>query len=198
MTFRQFIAKRQYLAVTVTILVLIMLVCQWLVSIAGSGVSLDLLAFYNQRMGQPAWQIISAHFVHLDWWHLGANSVAFVAACGLFWPLLTTTRLLTLVVIGALGACSATVLIGPASSFVGFSALTHTIVSFATIATLRNRFDLRPAVGWLMLIAIIVKSVVELTPFNNQHWLAQPVAAEAHLGGLVVGVIVGLWVFRHD
>lgn len=197
MPYRQFIAQRQYLAVTVTVLVVIMLLGQWLVNLPLDAVTLDRLAFYSERDGQPVWQIMSAHFVHLDGLHLGANLVAFVAACCLFWPLLTTTRLLVLVGLGAIGACGAAVLIGPSLSFVGFSALTHTLVAFATIATLRNQFELRPFIGWLMLIAIIIKSTLELSSFTgNSYWLAQSVAGEAHLGGLLAGAVVGLWVFR--
>lgn len=201
MQYRRFIAQRQYLVVTIALIAIIMLVLQWRLGQPQSGITLDALAFYSDRNGQPLWQFISAHFVHLDWPHLWANLIAFVAACVIFWPIFTTTRLLMLLLLGAVGASGAAGLLGEAHSFVGFSALTHAIVSFATVAVLFSRpggqMDIRPAVGWFMLLAIIAKSAAELLPATTYlNWLQQQVAAEAHLGGLVSGALVGLWVFR--
>lgn len=210
MQYRQFLAQRQYLVVTITWLAITMLVVQWRVGQPQSQITLDALAFYRERSGQPLWQIFSAHFVHLDWPHLWANLIAFIATCVIFAPILTTTRLLVVLLLGAIGAAGAASLLGDAHSFVGFSALTHAMVSFATVAVLFSRpggqmgnqvvdkqLDIRPAVGWFMLLAIIAKSAAELLPATTYlNWLQQQVAAEAHLGGLVSGALVGLWVFR--
>lgn len=207
MPYRLFIAQRQYLIVTLALIGLTMLVLQWSLGHPQGRITLDALAYYSDRSGRPVWQLVTAHFVHLDWPHLWANLTALIATCVIFWPIFNTTRLLVLLLLGAGGAAAATSLLAESQSFVGFSALTHALVSFATVAVLTNThaqraqtdnlLDIRPAVGWFMLIAILVKSAVELSPATTAlNWLQLQVAAEAHLGGLLSGAVVGLWVFR--
>ena len=206
MHYRHFIAQRHYLIATVALISLTMLLLQWYLDHPHSRMTQDTLAYYSDRNGQPVWQVFTAHVVHIDWPHLGANLTAFNATCVIFWPVLTARRLLVLLAFGAVGAAAAASWLGEPHSFVGFSALTHTLVSFATIAVLlhrnrtqnnRRQLDIRPAVGWLMLLAMIAKSAAELMPATEKlNWLQQQVAAEAHLGGLMSGALVGLWVFR--
>ena len=206
MPYRLFIAQRQYLIVILALIGLSMLLLQWRLGQPQSRVTLDALAYYSDRNGRPVWQVVTAHFVHLDWPHLWANLTALIATCVIFWPIFNTTRLLVLLLFGACGAAAAASLLADAHSFVGFSALTHALVSYATVAVLTNtkaqrtqtdsRLDIRPAVGWFMLLAIVAKSAVELWPTTTAlNWLQQSVAAEAHLGGLLSGALVGLGVF---
>lgn len=200
MPLRHFIAQRQYLAVTVVILVALMLLLQWLVEYPEFGITLDQLTYTSATPTEPPWSVLSAHLVHLDWAHMWTNQLAFIAACALFWPILTSFRLLSVLALGAVGAALCATLLGvwlgQSYAFVGFSALTHAIVAFATVAVIRQRLDIRPYIGWLMAAAIVLKSTLELLPLTDApHWLGQQVAGEAHLGGLIGGALVGLYLF---
>lgn len=145
----------------------------------------------GQPLSQQPWRIITAHFIHLDWQHLVVNVVAFVAAWWIFAANYTSLRMACLLTLSALGAAVLSHFFAPAHSFVGFSALTHGMVGYATMQVLRGNSDIRVSIGAVMLLAIVIKTVVELNA-QQINWLGVEAAAHAHLGAMLAGLIFGV------
>lgn len=155
-------------------------------------------AYDPQTPFASPWRWLTTHLVHLDWGHALANMTAFVAVCVIFAPLFNLQRLIAVLLIGAVGACTVHTLAEPVASFVGFSALTHALVAFCAVLISTNRPSstaaFRPWVGYLMLIAILLKLSFELSmPAQSLNWLGANTAVYAHLGGVIGGVIIALW-----
>ena len=146
------------------------------------------------------WRWFTTHLVHLDWPHALTNMVAFVAACVVFAPLLNARRLFAILLTGALGACTVHTLANTSVSFVGFSALTHALVAYSAVLISaakpcfwRGREPMRRWIGYLMLLAIGLKTTLELAaPAASMNWLGASAAVYAHLGGLLAGAAVAL------
>ena len=163
----------------------------------------DLATFaYNPQSPLHApWRWLTTHLVHLDWPHALTNMVAFIAASVVFAPLLSARRLLAILITGALAACAVHTLNSVNVSFVGFSALTHAIVAYSAVlisvakpSLCKGRQPMSRWIGYLMLLAIALKTALELTaPAGSLNWLGASAAVYAHLGGLLAGAAVALY-----
>lgn len=141
------------------------------------------------------WRLLSAHFVHLGWVHLGLN----LAGLGLLWLLLGDTLKplwwVSGVVALALGITLGLLLFSPTVTwYVGFSGVLHGLFAAAAIANLRRRTPLALAI----LGVLFFKLLVELTG-EGGHLTAEliggAVIMDAHLHGILLGLCYGAFPF---
>ena len=136
------------------------------------------------------WRLVTGHFVHLGWAHLGLNVMGLV----LMWTLFAadyTPRQWLIIVAGSIAAIDAGfLLLNPELVwYVGLSGALHGVMAAGTLAHLRRR---EPD-GWILAVFLIGKLVYEqvvgVMPYSLKS-AGGPVVVDAHLYGAVGALIV--------
>jgi rhomboid family GlyGly-CTERM serine protease len=136
------------------------------------------------------WRLVSGHFVHLGWAHLGLNVMGLV----LMWTLFAadyTPRQWLIIVAGSIASIDAGfLLLNPELVwYVGLSGALHGVMAAGTLAHLRRR---EPD-GWILAVFLIGKLVYEqvvgVMPYSLKS-AGGPVVVDAHLYGAVGALIV--------
>lgn len=145
---------------------------------------------FAQFWSQP-WRIFTTHLVHLDRAHLGTNLISFICTVIIFAPVFTCGRLCFALVVSASGASLFTYFSGQTLPFIGFSAVTYGLLSFAAFGVIYHQCpDIRRPIGYLMLVGLAFKSYFEFTQFDfTAHWLGVHIAYIAHAGGVIGGAL---------
>lgn len=146
----------------------------------------DALAYDYERLFSEPWRLLGAHLVHLNLAHLVSNLLAFIAVCLIFAPVMQGRVLLNVVLFSALVAALFPYFLNQTSQFVGFSGVTHGLISFAACQWAIQK---RP-VGFIMLALLAVKLLAEwFLPLPSATWLGAEIAPIAHIGGALGGLI---------
>ncbi len=136
------------------------------------------------------WRLVTGHFVHLGWAHLGLNVMGLV----LMWTLFLadyTPRQWLIIVAGSIATIDAGfLLLNPELVwYVGLSGALHGVLAAGTLAHLRRR---EPD-GWILAVFLIGKLVYEqvvgVMPYSLKS-AGGPVVVDAHLYGAVGALIV--------
>jgi rhomboid family GlyGly-CTERM serine protease len=136
------------------------------------------------------WRLVTGHFVHLGWAHLGLNVMGLV----LMWTLFLadyTPRQWLIIVAGSIATIDAGfLLLNPELVwYVGLSGALHGVMAAGTLAHLRRR---EPD-GWILAVFLIGKLVYEqvvgVMPYSLKS-AGGPVVVDAHLYGAVGALIV--------
>jgi membrane associated rhomboid family serine protease len=138
-------------------------------------------ALYPELTGTfEPWRLLTAALVHAGFWHVGLNMLALWMIGRSLEPLLGHGRFLVLYVLGALGGSVAVALLSFTTPVVGASGAIFGL--FGALIVIGRHIGANIA-G----IAIIlgVNLVIGFIPGFNVSW-------QAHVGGLLVGALVGL------
>ncbi|MGL3148800.1 rhomboid family intramembrane serine protease [Microbacterium sp. A82] len=132
---------------------------------------------------QP-WRLLTAALVHSGIWHIGLNMLALWMIGRSLEPMLGRWRFLALYVLGAIGGSVAVGLIAPGTVTVGASGAVFALFGALLVIGLHLGANMT---GLFVLLGINL--VIGFVPGFNIAW-------QAHLGGAVVGALVGLIVLR--
>lgn len=136
------------------------------------------------------WRLVTGHFVHLGWAHLGLN----VMGLTLMWALFVsdyTPRQWLIIVVGSIAAIDAGfLLLSPELTwYVGLSGALHGVMAAGTLAHLRRR---EPD-GWILAVFLVGKLVYEqvigVMPYSLKS-AGGPVVVDAHLYGAIGALLV--------
>jgi rhomboid family GlyGly-CTERM serine protease len=144
------------------------------------------------------WRLLTHPFVHLTWYHLLLDGVAFLS---LYWSLVERSIFVRMsyVVAAAAGSLAASWAASPealANGLCGLSGVAHGLMAISAIETLgREKAERR--IGWLCLVLVVGKAAFEATTgrmffgFLGFGLLGSPVAV-SHGGGILGGLITVL------
>lgn len=146
----------------------------------------DALAFwaptlYPELTGTfEPWRLLTAALVHSGFWHIGLNMLALWLMGRSLEPLLGRWRFLTLYVLSALGGSVAVALLSFTTPVVGASGAIFGL--FGALIVIGRHIGAN--IGGIAII-LAINLAIGFIPGFNVSW-------QAHVGGLVVGALVGL------
>lgn len=161
------------------------------VAVWGLGeVAAETLAYRRQAiLDGDWWRILSGHWVHGGWRHLGLNLVGLALVWHLFGDALRAGSWLLLLAIVALGQSLSLLVFYPGVLwFEGLSGLLHGLLIAGALLTLRRT----PALSGLTLAALAIKVGAEAWQGASPAmtlWLDGPVLVESHLWGALSGLL---------
>jgi uncharacterized protein len=137
---------------------------------------------------QKPWTILTSMFLHLDFWHIFSNMLVLYFFGRIIYKIVGGWRFLTIYFIGGLAGNLLYLLIGPDNSIAfGASGAVYAIAGTLVVLMPNMRvalWGLVPVPLWIFVIVFL--GILSLPPFA-----AANLAWQAHLGGLVVGLIAG-------
>jgi uncharacterized protein len=146
----------------------------------------DSLALTNPITGSNYWTIVTAMFVHANITHILFNMLAFYFFGTFCLQLTDTKRFLAVYLIGGIVGNILFLLIGPMYSLVvGASGAIYAIGGVLVMMRPTMRVYLYFVIPMPLWVVIVFGFL--LTAFNADT------AWQAHLGGLIVGLIAGYW-----
>ncbi len=135
--------------------------------------------FFPQIAGFPeVWRLFTVSVVHASFWHIGLNMLALFMIGRSLEPLLGRWRFLALYLLSALGGSVAVVLLSFATPVVGASGAIFGL--FGALLVIGRHLGANIA-G--IAIVLGINLVIGFIPGFNVSW-------QAHVGGLVVGLLV--------
>ncbi|HYI52144.1 MAG TPA: rhomboid family intramembrane serine protease [Microbacterium sp.] len=126
------------------------------------------------------WRLLTASLVHSGFWHVGLNMLALWMMGRSLEPLLGRGRFLTLYLLSALGGAVAVALLSFTTPVVGASGAIFGL--FGALIVIGRHIGAN--IGGIAII-LGINLVIGFIPGFNISW-------QAHVGGLVVGALVGL------
>jgi len=167
----------------VVLLLLAMVVLQW--------VGPEALRYQPVHIaGGELWRLVTGHWVHANWVHLGLNAAGLVLCWALTEVAWKPHQWGWRIVVLSLGISALMMLFGPDSGwYVGFSGVLFGLYVLAAIDSLPRQRMMASA-----LLAIIgVKIILDMMPsvnMNSSDLIGVPVLVEAHLYGVVVALMI--------
>lgn len=167
----------------------------WLLSLfAGAAVLLEPFALANRVRfpGGPVegvlvgdwYRMLSAAFVHVDFWHIALNMLALWILGSILEPVLGRWRFITLYLLSALGGSAVSLLgLGPGQIGIGASGAVFGLFGALFVVARRLGRDVTSVV-----VILVINAVISFT-VPNIDW-------RAHLGGLITGAVLAL-AFAH-
>lgn len=138
-------------------------------------------ALYPELTGTfEPWRLLTASLVHAGFWHIGLNMLALWMMGRSLEPLLGRIRFLMLYVLSALGGAVAVALLSFTTPVVGASGAIFGL--FGALIVIGRHIGAN--IGGIAII-LGINLVIGFIPGFNISW-------QAHVGGLVVGALVGL------
>lgn len=136
------------------------------------------------------WRVVSGHFVHLSWSHLGMNVAGLLLVWFIFGGHLPWGRWIIILLAGALGVSALLLYFNPQLRwYVGLSGILHTLFIAGCLADLKfGRWD-----TWILLILVILKLGYEqlMGPLpGSESTAGGNVIVDAHLYGAIFGVVM--------
>ena len=140
-----------------------------------------------------SWRLLTCHFVHTSWLHLAFNLVFLFSVGGALEQVMRRSDYAALLLIVGTGA-SLTSLVATPQVSAGASGLVFGTLGAAVSFGLRNHDVLAPRVRryfglWVLPFLVIIFAIGIGNPTIDQG---------SHLGGLLVGLVFGLWVPPED
>jgi len=144
-----------------------------------------MLTFDSETVMKEGWPLISAHFIHLDWWHALFNFIG-LALIVIIWREYWTTRWLVNALLISGVTTSVILWIIPVNlSFVGLSGVLHGLLGYCLIKDIRSGKKWM----WLILAALTGKVVAELLGWHPEHFVGEHVPY-IHAAGLVSSLLL--------
>ena len=138
-------------------------------------------ALYPELTGTfEPWRLLTASLVHSGFWHIGLNMLALWMMGRSLEPLLGRWRFLTLYLLSALGGAVAVALLSFTTPVVGASGAIFGL--FGALIVIGRHIGAN--IGGIAII-LAINLAIGFIPGFNISW-------QAHVGGLVVGALVGL------
>ena len=140
------------------------------------------------------WRLATGHLVHLDAVHAALN----VAALGLLWALvgrLVRARSVTAIMIAGVVAIDGMLWwLSGIDQYVGLSGVLHAFAAAAVVRQIVDRHDpLAWTIGVFGIAKIAWENRVGAMPFLGATAV---VVTDAHLAGVIAGMLAGLWLRR--
>lgn len=130
------------------------------------------------------WRLLTAVLVHSSIWHIGLNMLALLMIGRSLEPMLGRWRFLALYVLGGIGGSVAVAILSPGTATVGASGAVFSLFGALLVIGLHLGANMT---GLFVLLGINL--VIGFVPGFNIAW-------QAHVGGAVVGALVGLIILR--
>lgn len=136
------------------------------------------------------WRFLTAHFIHLDLFHAMLNAAVLVAMASLFGDAFSPARHALHLCLGMLFIDVGLVALSDLDWYVGFSGVLHTLAAAAVVRLIIERHD--PTAWGIALFGlgkITYENLVGAMPFTA---VGTAVATDAHLFGVIAGMMAGL------
>ncbi len=157
------------------------------IEVVGRFALATIMSFQGEPIGvlDGEWyRMITAAFVHVQWWHIGLNMYALWILGSLLEPVLGRSRFLALYLVSALGGSAAS-LLGLADGGISYGASGAVFGLMGALFVVMRRFG-RDVTAVLVILGI---NVVFGFVVSGIDW-------RAHLGGLVTGALLA-YAFTH-
>lgn len=146
-------------------------------------------ALRYERAGLAAhqwWRLLSAHVVHLGWWHAGLNVAGLVLLWLLFARAFSPRRWLWIVVLSVLMIDAGLWFLRPAVQwYLGASGVLHGVLAAGACSMYRRGEEM----GALLLLLLVVKILYEQQGGGSLFLHGLPLVADAHLFGALGGLV---------
>lgn len=160
-----------------------------IIAMGGDSISLFLRYQSSLLVKDEYWRFITAHLVHLNWTHLMLNLLGLWVVWWLVGNALKQYQWALIILILAFTITLGLNLLSPAVEwYVGLSGILHGMLVVGLIVEIRSR----PVVNLFILVMVIGKIILENTGVSLTAYMGLPVVADAHLYGVIVGVVSGL------
>ncbi|MEU7552478.1 rhomboid family intramembrane serine protease [Streptomyces sp. NPDC044571] len=155
-------------------------------------VQLELLGRYAAYFGAPVqgvatgefYRLLTSVFLHAEWWHIAGNLLAVWVIGGPLEAALGRVRYLAVYLLSGLGGSALVYLLTPPNvPTLGASGAVFGLLGATVVLMRRLRYDMRPVMTMVVLMLVLT-----FVPFGG----SLSVSWQAHVGGLVTGVLVGL------
>ncbi|MFJ2822802.1 rhomboid family intramembrane serine protease [Streptomyces toxytricini] len=165
-------------------------------AVPGLAVQLELLGLYVQFWGGPVQgvatgeyhRLLTSVFLHVEWWHIAGNMLALWFLGGPLEAALGRARFLALYVLSGLGGSAVVYLLTPPNApTLGASGAVFGLLGATVVLVRRTRQDMRPVVVMLVLMLVLT-----FVPYGGRL----EVSWQAHVGGLVTGLLLGAAMIR--
>jgi uncharacterized protein len=137
---------------------------------------------------QKPWTILTSMFLHLDFWHVFSNMLVLYFFGRITYKIVGGWRFLAIYFIGGLAGNLLYLLIGPDNS-IAFGASGAVYAIAGTLVVLMP--NMRVAIWGIVPVPLWIFVIIFLGILSVPPFAAADLAWQAHLGGLVVGLIAG-------
>ena len=138
------------------------------------------------------WSLVTSLFIHGDWWHILANMLTFYFFGGYLARLLGTGRLLTIYFCGGILGSIFYLLLGPPSiTAIGASGAVFALGGVLAVLRPKLRVFVFPIPVPLPLWVAVVGGFLIISLFPQVAW-------QAHLGGIICGLVAGLFLRKRE
>jgi rhomboid family GlyGly-CTERM serine protease len=136
------------------------------------------------------WQLLTAHFVHSNVWHLVFNITGLYLTWFLFSEEFEPSALIATLMVCTVGLSITLVLITDINNYVGLSGTLHGLFAYALVRELKHP---RPTTFVLIAAAIGKLAYEQLGGSTDatEALIGVSVAIDAHLWGAILGIICG-------
>ncbi|MFE9562580.1 rhomboid family intramembrane serine protease [Streptomyces sp. NPDC006487] len=149
---------------------------------------LVMLGWYGDQAGVSTgeyYRLLTSPFLHVKWWHIFSNMLGLWFIGGPLEQALGRARYLAVYLLSALGGSVAVYLLtGPMVATLGASGAVFGLLGATVVLFRRMRYEMRPLITMAVFMLVLT-----FMPGLNVSW-------QAHIGGLVTGVLVAagfLW-----
>jgi rhomboid family GlyGly-CTERM serine protease len=164
-----------------------------LIMIGGQLIDIELFRYQRDWMSSGQyWRLITAHWVHVNWTHLGLNVAGFLFCLAITrpdWSIRQWCFYLTILSFSI--SCLFTVLNPELGWYVGFSGVLFGVFCLSGI----DLFNHDRLIAVLLLAVIFAKVLIEQTSdlkVTSSELIDSPVIVDAHFYGLISGLAIAL------
>ncbi|QUM80466.1 rhombosortase [Moritella sp. 5] len=147
---------------------------------------------YNRELiiDGELWRLITGNFNHTNIYHVLLNVCALAVISGLHYRYYSATVYLSLILILSIGVGAGIFLLSPSTHlYVGLSGILHGIIIVGAIIDVTKQYYS----GYILIAGTIIKIINEQffnSPIEMSKLIQAQVLTEAHLYGLVTGLII--------
>lgn len=175
--------KFDKMAISFMVIATVSLVLTWWQQFAGASIHFD-----RSRIDQGEWwRFLSAHLVHAGKLHWLANMAAFAAILFIYRDILKFKALAAVCVSLIMGLSIALYFLTPSLIwYLGFSGVLHGLFAFGAVSSLQQKKS-----GHVIALGFVLfKIVYERWQGSDRQFMGMPVAVDAHLYGVAIGIIL--------
>lgn len=151
---------------------------------------------YHRAQPEQIWRALTGHLLHSNHWHLAMNLAALVLTLMLHQLYYSLKSFTLLLIFGCLGISVLLYLLSPdIQIYVGLSGWLHCFITVGALLDINHKIQS----GWLILFGVFAKVAYEHYQGPDAELAAlieANVAIDAHLYGVVCGLLLGLLFVR--